>query len=169
MPEFRVEHAFNCSEQTFWSKIFFDQEYNRRLFLERLKFAGWKETKHEERDGKVVRVVEAIPPIGDLPSALKAVVGEGAGYEERGTLDLATNRYTAEVTPNRLAEKISVRIELSTVADGPDRCKRIAKGNVNVKIFGVGGLLEKKMISDLEKSYTKSAEFTNEYIKEKSL
>jgi hypothetical protein len=169
MPEFRVEHTFNCSEETFWSKILFDADYNRRLFLERLKFAGWKETKNEERDGKVHRVVEAIPPIGDLPSALKSVVGEGAGYEEKGVLDRASNRYTAEVTPNRLADKISVRVELSTVADGPNRCKRIAKGSVNVKIFGVGGLLEKKMIADLEKSYTKSAEFTNEFVKEKNL
>ncbi|MFZ5891111.1 MAG: DUF2505 family protein [Myxococcota bacterium] len=169
MPDFRVEHTFNCSEETFWSKIFFDQEYNRRLFLERLKFAGWKETKHEEHEGKVQRVVEAIPPIGELPSALKSIVGEGAGYEERGTLDRASKRYTAEVTPNRLADKISVRIELSTVADGPNRCKRIAKGSVNVKIFGVGGLLEKKMIGDLEKSYSKSAEFTNEFVTEKGL
>ena len=107
--------------------------------------------------------------VGDLPSALKSVVGEGAGYEEKGVLDRASNRYTAEVTPNRLAEKISVRVELSTVADGPNRCKRIAKGSVNVKIFGVGGLLEKKMIGDLEKSYSKSAEFTNEFVKEKNL
>ncbi|MGC4093600.1 MAG: DUF2505 family protein [Polyangiaceae bacterium] len=169
MPEFRVEHTFNCSEQTFWTQVFFDQDYNRRLFLERLKFAGWKETKHEEQNGKVVRVVEAIPPIGDLPSALKSVVGEGAGYEERGTLDRASNRYTADVTPNKLADKITIRIELSTVADGPNRCKRIAKGSVTVKIFGVGGLLEKKMIGDLEKSYSKSADFTNEFVSEKQL
>lgn len=169
MPEFRAEHTFNCSEETFWTKLFFDDEYNRRLFLERLKFAGWKVTKHQEAGDKVERIVEAIPPIGDLPGPLKAVVGEGAGYEERGTLDRGAHRYTAEVVPNRLADKIHVRIEISTVADGPERCKRIAKGSVTAKIFGVGGLLEKKMIADLEKSYAKSAEFTNAFVAEKGL
>lgn len=169
MPDFSVEHRFNCSEESFWSQVFFDQDYNRRLFLEFLKFTGWRELKTEERDNQVHRVVEAIPPIGDLPGPLKAIVGEGAGYEERGVFDRANKRYTATVVPNRLADKISVRIELSTVADGPDHCKRIAKGSVTAKIFGVGGLLEKKMISDLEKSYAKSAEFTNAFVAEKNI
>ena len=37
------------------------------------------------------------------------------------------------------------------------------------KIFGVGGLLEKKMIADLEKSYAKSADFTNAFVAEKGI
>jgi hypothetical protein len=169
MPDFRVEHRFNCSEESFWSQVFFDQEYNRRLFLERLKFTGWREIKSEERDDQIHRVVEAVPQIGDLPGPLKAIVGEGVGYEERGVFDRKTHRYTATVVPNRMADKINVRIELSTVADGPDHCKRIAQGSVSAKIFGVGGLLEKKMIGDLEKSYAKSAEFTNAFVAEKNI
>lgn len=169
MPDFRVEHTFNCSEETFWSKIFFDDEYNRQLFSERLKFSHWREAKREERDGKIHRVVEAAPPVGDLPAALKAVVGEGVGYEERGVFDKAARRYTVEVVPNRLADKIQVRVEMTTQADGPERCKRIVRGQVSAKIFGVGGLLEKKLIADMEKSYSKSAEFTNAYIAQKGL
>lgn len=169
MPEFRVEHRFNCSEESFWSKVFFDGDYNRRLFLTYLKFTSWRELKTEERDDQVHRVLEAVPPLGDLPGALKAVVGEGAGYEERGVFDRKTKRYKATVVPNRLADKISVKIEISTVADGPEHCKRIAQGSVSAKIFGVGGLLEKKMISDLEKSYEKSATFTNAFVAEKGI
>jgi hypothetical protein len=169
MPDFRVEHRFNCSEEAFWSKVFFDQDYNRRLFLEYLKFTGWRVIKSEERDDQVQRVVEAIPPIGDLPGPLKSIVGDGAGYEERGVFDRKTRHYKATVVPNRLADKISVQIEISTVADGPEHCKRVAKGSVSAKIFGVGGLLEKKMIADLEKSYAKSAEFTNAFVAEKSI
>jgi hypothetical protein len=169
MPDFRVEHTFNCSEETFWSKIFFDAEYNRQLFSERLRFSHWRETKREEQNGKVHRVVEAAPPVGDLPAALKAVVGDNVRYEERGVYEPAARRYTVDVVPNRLADKIHVRIEMSTQADGPNRCKRLVKATVSAKIFGVGGLLEKKLIADLEKSYAKSAEFTNGYIAQNSL
>lgn len=169
MPDFRVEHGFNCSEEGFWSQVFFDQEYNRRLFLDWLKFTSFRVLKSEERDGRVERVVEAVPPIGDLPGPLKAIVGDGAGYEERGVFERASKRYKANVVPNRLADKITVRIEISTVADGPDRCKRVAQGSVSAKIFGVGGMLEKKMIADLEKSYAKSAEFSNAFIAEKGI
>jgi len=31
MAEIRVAHVFKCSEETFWTKVFFDDEYNRRL------------------------------------------------------------------------------------------------------------------------------------------
>ena len=37
------------------------------------------------------------------------------------------------------------------------------------KIFGVGGLLEKKLLGDLERSYEKSAAFTNAFVSEKGL
>ena len=170
MPDFRYEHTFNCSEETFWTKIFFDEDYNRRLFVDRLKFSVWRVVKHEDRGNLVERVIEAAPPIGDLPGPLKAVVGDNAGYQEKSVLDRAARRYTTTVVPNRLADKINVKVEISTVADGPNRCRRIARGSVNVKMmFPVGGLLEKKMIGDLEKSYAKSADFTNEFIAEKGL
>jgi hypothetical protein len=169
MPDFRVEHRFNCSEESFWSKVFFDPDYNRRLFLERLKFTGWREIKSEEQGDQIHRVIEAVPPIGDLPGPVKALVGDGVRYEERGVFDRKSRRYTATVVPNRLADKISVQIELSTVADGPEHCKRIAQGTVKAKIFGVGGLIEKIMIGDLEKSYAKSAEFTNAFVAEKNI
>lgn len=169
MPDFRVEHTFNCSEESFWSKVFFDEDYNRKLFSERLKFSHWREAKREERDGKIYRVIEASPPIGDLPAALKAVVGENVRYEERGVYDPGKRHYAVDVVPNRLADKIHVHVDMTTQADGPERCKRLVRATVTAKIFGVGGILEKKLIADLEKSYAKSAEFTNSYLAENGI
>jgi len=169
MPDFRIEHTFECSEDTFWSKIIFDDDYNQRLYKERLRFQTWREIKREDSGDVVRRVIEAVPPIGELPAALKAVIGEGIGYEEHGVYEKSGKRYTVTVVPNRLADKVKVAVEITTQPSGPDRCVRVAKGSVNAKIFGVGGMLEKKMIADLEKSYAKSAEFTNAYLKEKGI
>lgn len=169
MLELRVDHQFNCTEETFWTRVFFEEEYNRKLYLERLKFAHWKEIRREEREGKLYRVTEASPPVGDLPAALKAVVGDNVRYEEHGVYEPAKRRYTVDVVPNRLADKIQVHVEIATAADGPERLKRSVYATVSAKIFGVGGLLEKKLVADLEKSYAKSAEFTNKYLAEKGL
>ena len=38
MPDISVEHRLNCSEETFWSKVFFDLDYNRRLSIDCLNF-----------------------------------------------------------------------------------------------------------------------------------
>lgn len=169
MATVEVEHTFNCSEATFWDRIFLDPEYNERLFKTELKFPVWREVSREERGGVLYRTLEVVPYVGELPAALKAVVGEGVGYEERGQLDRANRRYKVEVVPNRMAEKVSVKVEMSTTPDGENRCRRKARAEANVKIFGVGGALEKRLLSDLERSYQKSADFTNRFISEKSL
>ncbi|HEY5375478.1 MAG TPA: DUF2505 family protein [Polyangiaceae bacterium] len=169
MAEIRVEHVFKCSEETFWTKVFFDDEYNRRLFKEILKFPVWRVAKSEEHGDEVHRTIEASPPIGDLPGALKAVVGDNAGYEERGVFNKKTRRYRVQVVPNRMSDKISVVVEMWTEPAGDNQCKRFAKATATAKIFGVGGMLEKKMLSDLERSYEKSASFTNTFVAEKGL
>jgi hypothetical protein len=169
MATLEVEHAFNCSEATFWDRIFLDPEYNERLFKTELKFPVWREVSREERGGALHRIVEVVPYVGELPGALKAVVGEGIGYEERGVLERAANRYRVEVIPNKLAEKISVKVDMTTRSDGDNRCRRKARAEATVKIFGVGSTIEKRLLADLERSYQKSADFTNRFIAEKGL
>jgi hypothetical protein len=169
MLELRVDHTLECSEDVFWDRLFLDEEYNRRLFVEYLKFEKFREQKRETRDGLLYRVVEAVPPVGDVPAALKAVIGQGAGYEERGVLDRAKKTYRVEVVPNRLADKIEVRLEVSTAPVAADRCRRLVRGTISAKIFAVGGVLERKLVADLEKSYAKSVDFTNRYVREKAL
>lgn len=167
--ELRVDHTLECSEDVYWDKVFLDEEYNRRLFVERLRFEVCREKSRETRDGLLHRVVEAVPPVGDVPAALKAVIGEGAGYEERGVLDREKKTYRIVVVPNRLADKVEVKMEIRTEPVGAERCRRIVRGTVNAKLFMVGGLLEKKIVADLEKSYLKSVDFTNEFVREKGL
>jgi len=149
--------------------VFFDDEYNRRLFQEILKFPVWRVVKTEEQGDEVRRTIQASPPVGDLPGALKAVVGENAGYEERGVFNKKTHRYQVQVVPNRMSDKITVNVEMWTEAMGDAQCKRFARASATAKIFGVGGLLEKKLLSDLERSYEKSATFTNTFVAEKGL
>lgn len=169
MATLETEHTFNCSETTFWDRIFLDAEYNERLFKTELKFPVWREISREERGGALHRVVEVVPYVGELPAPLKAVVGEGIGYEERGILDRAGKSYRVTVVPNRLAEKLSIKVDIFTAPDGDSRCRRKVRAEATVKIFGVGGALEKRLLADLERSYRKSADFTNRFIAEKGL
>jgi hypothetical protein len=68
-----------------------------------------------------------------------------------------------------MADKITIEIAMWTEPSGENKLRRIVEGTVTAKIFGVGGMLEKKMISDLERSYEKTATFTNQFIQEKGL
>jgi hypothetical protein len=165
----RIEHVFNCSEDTFWEKVFFEDDYNRRLFTEALRFPEYKEASREDRGDKLLRVVEVVPRLGELPGPIKKVVGENIAYREEGSFDKKTRRYAIRVVPNRLADKLSIAGVLYTEPYGDNGCKRIFQAEVGASIFGIGRMLEKRIAEDLEKSYAVGAKFTNQYLAEKGL
>jgi Protein of unknown function (DUF2505) len=167
MPSFRVENVFECSQQTFWEKVFFDAEYNRRMFYDEFHFSEWRELEQKDEGARVRRWVKATPPLADLPGPLKAAIGDGAGYEERGVFERATNRYDARVRPNRLGDKVTVELAFRTEPIDERRCRRIVDGTVVARVFVIGGLLEQRMLEDLRRSYEKSAAFTNRFVAEK--
>jgi Protein of unknown function (DUF2505) len=169
MAEVTIKHVFHCSEDTFWDKVFFDEEYNRRMFKEALEFPVYEMLKNDQDDNEVRRSINVVPKLGPMPGPLKAVVGEGLGYREDGVYDKKTRVYSTVITPNKLAEKMKIKGKFTTRPKGDNELERIFECSVTAKIFGVGGMLEKRIISDMETSYDKAAEFTNEWIKEKGL
>lgn len=161
----RIEHVLDCSEDVFW-KLFLDEKFNQALFCEYLKFPVWRVASVKDGEKIMERVVEVEPYVADLPPAIKKVIGDNIRYREEGKLDKEKRRYSVEVVPARMADKIFVKGQQTSQALGPDSCKRIFELEVTVKIFGVGGMVEKRIIADLQRSYDLSAKFTNRYIKE---
>lgn len=168
MKERRIEHTYSCSEEVFWNRIFLDDEYNQKLFVGELHFESWRVVRSEVRGSEVHRVVEGVPRIGDrVPGAVKKLLADGVGYEERGVVDLQAHRYRLEVTPRSLANKLTITGELSTTPVGERACRRIYIGRVEARVFGVGGVLEDLLLDNIAKSYDKAAVFTNRWIAER--
>jgi len=164
MKERRIEHTYDCSQEVFWGQLFADEAYNRTLFIEDLHFESWRVVSSEERGGELHRVIEGVPSLGDLPSTLKRLLSEGAGYTERGVLNRAENRYRLEVTPRSLGSKLTITGELLTSPLGERSCRRTYIARVEARVFGVGGLIEQRLLDDIERSYVKAATFTNRWI-----
>lgn len=165
----RIEHEFDCSEQTFW-KIFLDDRYNQELFAGHLKFPRWEVTKSVDSEKELERVVSVEPYVGDLPPAIKKVLGESIAYKEAGRLDKERQRYFVKVVPGRMGDKFLVEGEQFTepLEDGK-RCKRVFLAKIEVKIFGLAGIIEKRIAADLTRSYDIGAKFTNRYIHDNGL
>lgn len=167
MTEARIVHELDCSESLFWDHLFFDDEFNRRLFLEELGFAGWRVLQQGDPSNALVeRELEVTPPIGDLPGPLRSLIGEGLSYRELGRYDAKRRRYAVKAKSAKLGDRLVVEGELYTEAIDADRCRRIFTVRVEAKIFGVGGLLEKRVLADLEQNYSASAKFIGKYAQE---
>ena len=41
----RIVHTYEVSEDTFWDRLFLDEEYNRRLYVEALRFHSYRVTR----------------------------------------------------------------------------------------------------------------------------
>lgn len=165
MTAVRIEHRFDCSVDTFWDRIFFDEAFNRAMYLGHLQFQDWRIIEQRETDAEIIRVVSVIPKVGDLPGAIKSLIGDTLSYTERGTYSKHHRRHHVNVIPSALADKISVTGDTWAEELGPNRCNRIFAGQVSAKIFGVGGIIEKRIIADLQLSYNAGAVFTADYLK----
>ncbi len=168
MADARIEHLINASEETFWS-VFFDPEYNRKLFMETLHFDEWKVVSQSDTPVGIDRVVEAVPKTPELPGPLKKLVEGGISYRERASFDRAKKRMTVTVETGVLPGKLSVTGVVRTEPAGDGKCKRIYDSSVVAKVFGVGGMIESRILADIKTSYDKAAEFTNQWIAEKGL
>jgi len=163
MAERRFEQDFECSADTYW-ELFFSPEFNQSLFIERLRFERWEITATSELPHGFRRTVEAVPPTRNLPGPLKAVLAKGTGYREEGEFDRTRSVYTVKAISHSLPEKLVVTSRIEVVPLGENRCRRIYDAGVKAKIFGIGGLLEERVLTDMQKSVERSAQHTVEWL-----
>jgi uncharacterized protein DUF2505 len=169
MATTRIEHDFDCTEATFWQITFFDPEFSRRLYLERLKFPGWKVLEEKITDEALERRVEVQPLVENLPGPVKKLLGDRFGYVEEGKLDRKQNRYRFRVIPSAMPDKTHISGEVRTERLGDKRVRRIVDFSVEIKVMMLGKLVEQRTIEDTRASYDKMAVFFRQYLKEKGL
>lgn len=167
MLDVKIEHEIDCDEETFWSRCFFDEEFNRKLFLEALGFPVWRIVNQEEREDSVVRSIETQPKLENMPGPMKKLVGEKLSYVESGTYNRKTKRYEFQIVPSTLADKTNIRGVMYCEPLGEKKIRRVVEIKFEVKVFAIGKMIEEKTAQDTRASYDKAAAFTNQWVKEK--
>lgn len=163
-----ISHEFNTDCDTFWDKIFFDPEYNRALYRDGLQFPEYELLEERDVGDHVVRRVRVVPK-QDAPAAVQKLVGGRFSYIEEGRFDKKTKHYTFRVVPSAMPDKIRTEGELRCEAVGPKKMRRVIDMNIEVKIFGVGGIVESFVSKSTQDSYAQAATFTNKWIADKGL
>jgi hypothetical protein len=167
MPDVKIRHELDCDAETYWMKCVFNDDYNKRLYLDTLKFPEFKLLEQEDAGDTIRRKLHLSPSLEGMPGPVKKAMGDKFSWIEEGTLDKKTNRYTFKITPSSMADKTKNNGVLYTESIGDKKIARLAEILIEVKVFLVGGMIEEKIISDLKASYEAAARFTNEYVKEK--
>jgi Protein of unknown function (DUF2505) len=162
-----LRHEMGCDTETYWEKCVLTEEYNRRLFLEALKFLNYELIEQKDTGDTVTRRVKAEPESRNLPGPIKKVVGDSLGYVEEGSYDRKTKVYTFRSIPGAFPDKVKISGTMRCEPCGEKKVTRITEIQIDVKVFMIGGMIEDRITADMKESYAKAAEFTTAYVKEK--
>ena len=163
-----LRHAFAIDADTFWNKVFFDPEFNRRLYLDALEFPRFDPTPPTtEPDGSRTRRM-AMEPKNEAPAIIQKLAGTLA-YVEEGRWDVGDGVYRYTIVTSKLSDKVKMSGVVRAVPRGDREIERVVDVTCDVKIFGVGGVFESFIEKTNRETWEKSATFTRAFIAEKAL
>jgi hypothetical protein len=164
MAKFTLKHEINCGEDKFWN-VHMDREFNEKLYREGLGFHEYNILDQRETDTQITRKCVGQPKL-NMPGPVIKLLGPGFRYTEEDTYDKATRIWRWKTIPSVLADKMRHEGVLRVEPIGSDRVRRVAEIVIEVKIFGLGGLVESATEKELRQGWDASAVFMNKWLAE---
>jgi Protein of unknown function (DUF2505) len=164
-----IRDVFDIGADAFWRDVFFDRTFVERMYKEALSCES-VEFVTEKGDlatgfSRRLRFTQKI----DAPGPVRKLFGETTTMEEEGRFESSTGRFRFVMTPDKMADKITIAGSTWLEPAGDGKVARISQLDFTVKIFGVGSLVEKFMAKQTAESLERQARFTRAYIAEKGL
>jgi hypothetical protein len=168
--KFTIRHPYAIEPEAFWRELFFDHDYNEKLYRGFLQFEGYEVVEETSPpDGRRTRKVRVTPKV-DAPAAIRKIIGDSISYVEDGRLEVTgpnAPRWIAKVLPSKLGDKSTIKAEMWLERTGEGQSDRVVEFDIEVKIFGVGGMAEKFLEKTMRENYQKGADFTNEWLRKR--
>lgn len=159
-----IKHRFAVSKKNFWEKVYFNGDYTQGLFLEGMNCESFEVLSESgSLDTKLERKIKSTPRV-DMPKALKKVLGDAISYTESGLYDSSTGRYCFEVKTSALPDKIKISGIYWVEEVGENEVERICELTFEVKVFGVGKMIEQFIAKQYVDNQEKAANFTKAWI-----
>ncbi len=159
----QIRDTFPVDVETFWSRVFLVEDYQRRNHLEGMGFRSYKLLREDRQpSGHIERVIQVDP--GSLPGLLQKILGD-VGYTETGRFDPDRRRWTFTIQPAKVGDRIQVRGEL-WVEETTGGVTRFCDVEVQVRLPGVGGRVAKAMEAMTRDNQSRSTAFTRRFIEE---
>ena len=155
-----IEHVLQTTEERFWSDVFGSEDFNRALYIDHLGF-GYELESWDPSDGSRRA---RIWPVTNVPKTLSNLIGGEISFVEDGVYDEAAGHYDFHIIPSRLSERIDVRGRVETAPLADRTCQRTVTLDIEVRMFGVGSVMEAFLAKSTREQYGKNAAFINEYL-----
>ena len=162
MIELTLRHELSCTPQRHW-KLFFDPDWTRELILDGLGFNKC-EVGDLERDGDITTRKMRVEPKIDVPGPVARLLGPRLGYTEHGTYDETAKTWNYKLVLSVLSSQIQLGGDVHIEPKGEDKCVRVSKIWVKVKVPLIGGMVEKAAEKNMRKGWDDSASWINQWL-----
>ncbi|MEH2061760.1 MAG: DUF2505 family protein [Nostoc sp.] len=141
MGIFTTTHEIKCDQDTFWNK-FFNEDWNTKVYKEGLGYTEFTILEQQtESNADILRKVRIRPNI-ELPGPVVKLLGTNSTFLEEGKFVKETQVWYSKKISSTLADKIRWEETIRIESLGNNNIRRIIETTLEVKIFGVGGLIE---------------------------
>lgn len=158
---FSVTHVFRGITLEEYEQLYFDEAFNEAL-CSTVKLSR-QVIKIDRTDTGIHREVK-VGPDREIPKPVaKVLKADRIEYTEHLDYKWGAFKGTWETIPTIMPTKVSTSGTFRFEASG-DGVRRVVDGDISVKILGVGGVVEKFIVADIERSYDDAARFTQRWI-----
>jgi hypothetical protein len=156
-----IEHTFADISRADYEALYFDEAFN--VALGDALGLGRELVRLDRDRATIVRHVRCEPKREPGSPADRAFGTSRASFVEELEYSLVDHRGRWRTIPNVIPTRVSNTGTLEIVDDGGG-ARRVVRGEVKVSLFGFGGLVERLVVAEIEKSYANAARFTEEWL-----
>ena len=159
-----LKHIFSGLTLAQYGELYFEESFNEYL-CKGVNLT--RNVKEKSLNGTSLKRVTTVSPDREIPGPVAKVIKmDRLEYDEELTYDTEAFKGTWKINvPGPLGSKFSAggQFTFREVAGGVER---ELWGEINVKVFGVGKMIETLIVTDVEKSYETAAAQTSQYIRD---
>jgi hypothetical protein len=155
----RFEHRIPLSAERFWEMIH-APDYEAEV-AEAVGLAAYAEEARRETPAHVFRRIHVVPPLPDWMRALFVRLGGGDGpawYKEEQWRSKRRMEVRWRMIPPILVGRSRVEGVVRVEAIDAGSCRRILEGDIEVRLPGLGGRLERTLAESTRAAYDRAAE-----------
>ncbi len=159
----RFSHKIRCDADTYWKHSLTD-DYNRCLYVDALQYREYKVLHAEDTGDRVSRRIQYAPP--PPPGALRRLAGRfrASLVTEALVFDRSTGCAVIDFIPSSLAERTTLRVNISCAPAEGDGIERVADCDLTFDLPLIGRMAERALATFLQEQSAVVAKFTEEYV-----